>query len=213
MKLLIENNFISEAVKTSKGWKISGIFMESDTKNRNGRVYPEKILTPEVDRYIKEYVNTNRALGELSHPQSPTINLDRVSHKVTGLVIDGKNIIGEAVILNTPMGEVVKGLLEGGCNIGVSTRGVGSLKEKSGYNEVQDDFKLSAVDIVSDPSVSSAYITGILESAEWLFCEDGQCYIQSELLEKQQKFAKKNYAKLTQEQKFNMFEAFINNIK
>lgn len=213
MKFLTET-FIAEAVKDAKkGWCIEGIFMQSNIKNRNGRVYPKSTLDEETNRYIKEYVEQGRAIGELNHPSSPSINLDRVSHKITGLVEDGNNWVGQAQILNTPMGEVVKGLLEGGVKIGVSSRGLGSLKEKNGLQEVQNDFKLAAIDIVSDPSAPDAFVTGLNEDVDWIFCENGQCYIKSELVEKQAEFVKKNYATLTEEQKFNMFEAFIKNLK
>lgn len=213
MKLLTET-FIAEAVKDSKkGWFIEGIFLQGDLKNRNGRIYPKNVLGEETKRYIKEYVDQGRAVGELNHPSTPAINLDRVSHKIIGLVEDGSNWVGRAEILNTPMGEVVKGLLEGGVKIGVSSRGLGSLKERNGIQEVQNDFRLTAIDIVSDPSAPDAFVSGLNESADWIFCENGQCYIKTDLIEQQQDIAKKEYKTLSAEQKLSMFEAFINNFK
>ena len=149
---------------------IEGIFMQAETKNRNGRVYPFDVLSREVDRYNNEYVSKNRAFGELGHPDSPTINLDRVSHMITNLKPDGNNIIGKAKIMDTPNGKIVKSLLDGGASLGVSTRGVGSLKPANGYQLVQDDFKLAtAADIVADPSAPNAFVEGIMEGVEWIY--------------------------------------------
>lgn len=211
MKLITEELFLTEAKKTNGNWKISGIFMEADNKNRNGRVYPEQILDSEVNRYIKESVKTNRAIGELAHPQTPQINLDRVSHIVTNLKKENKIWIGEARILNTPMGNVVSGLLEAGVSLGVSSRGVGSIRQsKNGINEVQNDFRLAAIDIVSDPSVASAYVDGVMESANWAYCEEGQCFVREEMIDKHRKEIKKGVSK---ERQLKMFEEFINSIK
>lgn len=147
---------------------IEGVFMMAETKNRNGRVYPYNVLSNEVNRYNTEYVNKNRAVGELGHPDTPSINLDRVSHMITKLYPDGNNFIGRAKILDTPMGNTVKGLLDGGVTLGVSTRGVGSLKPHNGYQLVQDDFKLAtAADIVADPSAPDAFVKGIMENYDW----------------------------------------------
>jgi hypothetical protein len=147
---------------------IEGVFMMAETKNRNGRVYPYNVLSNEVNRYNQEYVNKNRAMGELGHPDTPSINLDRVSHMITKLYPDGNNFIGRAKILDTPMGNTVKGLLDGGVTLGVSTRGVGSLKPHNGYQLVQDDFKLAtAADIVADPSAPDAFVKGIMENYDW----------------------------------------------
>ena len=149
---------------------IEGIFMQAEKKNKNGRNYPKKILMKEVNRYNKEYVTNKRALGELGHPEGPTVNLDRVSHMVTELREDGNDVYGRAKIMDTPMGKIVKNLIDEGANIGVSSRGMGSLKKnKKGINEVQDDFMLSAVDIVSDPSAPDAYVNGIMEGKEWVW--------------------------------------------
>lgn len=150
---------------------IEGIFMQSEKKNKNGRNYPKNILFKEAKRYKKDYVDTKRALGELGHPEGPTVNLDRVSHMVTNLWEDGNDIYGRAkVMTGTPMGKIVTALIDEGANIGVSTRGMGSLKKNGkGINEVQDDFMLSAIDIVSDPSAPDAYVNGIMEGKEWVW--------------------------------------------
>jgi len=153
---------------------IEGVFMQSEKKNRNGRVYPNGVLSKEVDRYNKDYVNKNRAFGELGHPDSPTINLDRVSHMITKLYPDGNNFIGKAKIMDTPNGKIVKSLLDGGASLGVSTRGVGSLRPHNGYQLVQDDFHLAtAADIVADPSAPDAFVRGIMEDAEWILTNKG----------------------------------------
>jgi hypothetical protein len=157
-----------------KEYAIEGIFMQAEKKNRNGRVYPMPVLSKEVQRYNSEYVNRNRAFGELGHPDSPTINLDRVSHMITKLYPDGTNIMGKAKILDTPNGKIVKSLLDGGASLGVSTRGVGSLKPHNGYQLVQDDFHLAtAADIVADPSAPDAFVRGIMEDAEWILTAKG----------------------------------------
>jgi len=153
---------------------IEGVFMQAEKKNRNGRVYPNGVLSKEVDRYNKDYVNKNRAFGELGHPDSPTINLDRVSHMITKLYPDGNNFIGKAKIMDTPNGKIVKSLLDGGASLGVSTRGVGSLRPHNGYQLVQDDFHLAtAADIVADPSAPEAFVRGIMEDAEWILTNKG----------------------------------------
>jgi len=154
----------------SQKYSIEGIFMQADKQNKNGRVYPSKTLLKEAKRYEKEYVKKNRALGELGHPEGPTVNLDRVSHVIKELWNEGTDIYGRARILDTPMGEIVKGLLNDGVSIGVSTRGMGSIKKnKEDVNEVQDDFLLAAVDIVSDPSAPDAFVNGIMEGKEWVW--------------------------------------------
>jgi hypothetical protein len=160
--------------KGGKDHFITGIFMQAERQNRNGRVYPMNVLSKEAERYNKEYVSKNRAFGELGHPENPQINLDRVSHMITKLYPDGTNFIGKAKILDTPNGKIVKSLLDGGASLGVSTRGVGSLRSHNGYQQVQDDFKLAtAADIVADPSAPDAFVQGIMEGKEWIF-EDGK---------------------------------------
>lgn len=161
---------VEEDNSGKKSHYIQGIFMQAEKVNRNGRVYPMHVLSKEVDRYNKEYITKNRAFGELSHPDTPSINLDRVSHMITKLHPDGNNFIGKAKIVDTPMGNIVKGLLESGANLGVSTRGVGSLRPHNGYQLVQDDFKLAtAADVVADPSAPDAFVQGIMENVEWFY--------------------------------------------
>lgn len=153
-----------------KNYKIKGIFMQADIKNRNGRVYPQGILQKEVQRYNQKYINEKRAFGELGHPEGPTVNLERASHMITSLTPDGKNFIGEAKILETPMGKIVKSLMDEGAKLGVSSRGMGSLEQKNGANYVRDDFYLAtAADIVADPSAPNAFVQGIMEGKEWVW--------------------------------------------
>ena len=174
MKLITELTedikYIKENIGNGeKTYFIEGVFMQSDTKNKNGRIYPQGTLLKECKRYITEYVNKGRALGELNHPTGPTVNLDRVSHIVKELYEDGKNVYGKAKVLDTPMGKIVKNLIDEGAQLGVSTRGMGSLKSKNGYQEVQEDFMLAAIDIVADPSAPNAFVNGIMEGREWVF--------------------------------------------
>jgi hypothetical protein len=153
-----------------KNYKIRGVFMQADIKNRNGRVYPMEILEKEVNRYNEKFIKENRAYGELGHPDGPTVNLERVSHMVTSLKPDGKNFIGEAKILKTPMGEIVKNLMDEGAKLGVSSRGMGSLDQRNGANYVRDDFYLAtAADIVADPSAPNAFVEGVMEGKEWVW--------------------------------------------
>ena len=166
-----------------KNYKIRGVFMQADIKNKNGRVYPMEILQKEVNRYNKEFIDEKRAYGELGHPEGPTINLERASHMITALYPDGKNFVGEAKILSTPMGEIVKTLMDEGAKLGVSSRGMGSLEEKKdGASYVRNDFYLAtAADIVSDPSAPSAFVEGIMEGKEWVW--NHGALVQSELVE------------------------------
>ena len=168
----VENvEFITEAKENGgKNYKIRGIFMQADVKNRNGRVYPMDILEKEVTKYNKNFIRENRAFGELGHPEGPTVNLERVSHMITKLHPDGKNFIGEAKIMDTPMGKIVKNLMDEGAKLGVSSRGMGSLDSKNGANYVRDDFYLAtAADIVADPSAPNAFVEGIMEGKEWVW--------------------------------------------
>lgn len=175
MKLICEVNedlnLITEAnERGGRSYFIEGVFMQAEQKNRNGRIYPKSIMNREVDRYIKENVNQNRAYGELGHPSGPTINLERVSHMIKELREDGNNYIGRAKIMETPYGNIVKNLMEEGARLGVSTRGMGSLKEVNGCMMVQDDFHLAtAGDIVADPSAPDAFVHGIMEGKEWVW--------------------------------------------
>ena len=153
-----------------KDYKIKGIFMQADIKNRNGRIYPVETLAKEVRRYTKEFIEKKRAFGELGHPDGPTVNLERVSHMITKLAPDGQNFVGEAKIMNTPYGKIVKGLIDEGAQLGVSSRGMGSLETRGGANYVKDDFYLAtAADIVADPSAPDAFVEGIMESKEWVW--------------------------------------------
>ena len=176
MKLIKEFNesitYLTEETKdkSKPNVFIEGVFLQSDLKNKNGRVYPKEIMQREVQRYVNENVKTKRAYGELGHPEGPTVNLDRVSHMITSLREDGNNWIGKAKIMDTPMGRIVKELISEGAQLGVSSRGLGSLKERNGINEVQDDFMLAtAADIVADPSAPDAFVSGIMEGKEWVF--------------------------------------------
>jgi len=174
MKLIRETveqvRYMTEEKNGVKSLFIEGPFLVADTPNRNNRIYENKILSKEVGRYMREYVEKNRAFGELGHPDSPTINLDRVSHLITNLRQEGKNWIGKAKILETPMGKIAKSLMEGGATLGVSSRGMGSLKEVNGVNMVQDDYYLAtAADIVADPSAPGAFVQGIMEGKEWVW--------------------------------------------
>jgi len=174
MKLIAEHiqdvEYIIEDKSGSKSMKIRGIFMQSEQKNRNGRVYPFNVLEKEVKRYNEEFIKQGRAFGELGHPDGPTVNLDRVSHMITRLEPDGKNFIGEAKLLSTPMGEIAKALISDGGKLGVSSRGMGSLESRNGVNYVKDDFYLAtAADIVADPSAPQAFVEGIMEGKEWIW--------------------------------------------
>lgn len=174
MKLIAEYidsdlEVIEEKVNGKKSLAIEGVFMQADQKNRNGRIYEKDILEAAVDKYVKEQVKTGRAVGELNHPDGPTINLDKVSHKITDLKWEGSNVVGKASILDTPMGQIVKGLLEGGVKLGVSSRGMGSLVNKRGTTYVNNDFLLATVDIVQDPSAPEAFVNGIMEGVDWIW--------------------------------------------
>jgi hypothetical protein len=174
MKLIIEHSedlrYISEAADNGeKKFIIDGIFMQAEQVNRNRRIYPKTVLEKAVRKYVSEYVNKGRAVGELNHPEGPTINLDKVSHRITELQWNGNDVVGKALILDTPMGKIVKGLLEGGCQLGVSSRGMGTVASKNGQTFVNEDYVLSTVDIVQDPSAPSAFVNGIMESVEWIW--------------------------------------------
>ena len=195
MKLIAEYiesdlNVITEKVNGKKSLVIEGVFMQADAKNRNGRVYPRPILEKAVEKYVKEQVNTGRAVGELNHPEGPTINLDKVSHKITDLRFEGSNVVGKASILKTPMGQIVEGLLEGGVKLGVSSRGMGSLVQKSGAMYVKDDFMLSTVDIVQDPSAPEAFVNGVMEGVDWVWNNGVLCAQQVEEIETEIKEAR-----------------------
>ena len=175
MKLISESlenvKFLKEEDDNGKkNYKIKGVFMQGGIKNRNGRVYPVEVLQKEIQRYNEKFVDENRAYGELGHPEGPTVNLDRVSHMVTSLKQDGKDFICEAKIMDTPMGKIVKNIMDEGGKLGVSSRGMGSLEQKNGANYVKPDFMLAAAaDIVADPSAPNAFVQGIMEGKEWIW--------------------------------------------
>ena len=186
MKLISEHiedvEYITEEKDNGeKTYKIKGVFMQSEVKNRNGRVYPFPVLEKEVTRYNKDYVNENRAFGELGHPDGPTVNLERASHMITSLKPEGKNFVGQATILKTPMGKIVENLMDAGGKLGVSSRGMGSLEQKNGANYVKNDFYLAtAADIVADPSAPNAFVQGIMEGKEWVW--DNGALVEEELI-------------------------------
>lgn len=190
MKLIRENVenvevLIESSDSGKKSHYIKGVFLQSDITNRNGRFYPYSIMKREVDRYTKEYIKEDRALGELNHPETIHINLDRVSHKIVELVPEGKNFVGKAKILDTPMGKIAKGLLDGGIKLGVSSRGVGSIEEKGGVKYVKEDFMLStAADIVADPSAPHAFVEGIMEGVEWLYDSEKKIWVSENIKSK-----------------------------
>lgn len=175
MKLIAEyteNNLeiLTEAdEKGNKKYAIEGIFMQAEQKNRNGRIYPRAVMESALNKYNKDQVSKGRAVGELNHPEGPTVNLDKVSHKIESLTWKGNDVVGKATILETPMGKIVQGLLDGGVNLGVSTRGMGSLERRGDAMLVKDDFLLNAVDIVQDPSAPSAFVNGVMEGVEWVW--------------------------------------------
>ena len=215
MKLITEVydqdiGFITEAKEDGgKNYFIEGVFMQGNIKNRNGRMYPMETLMKEVKRYNKEYVEQNRAYGELGHPQGPTINLERVSHMIKDLHQDGNNVMGKAKIMTeTPMGKIVKNLMDEGAKLGVSSRGMGTLKPgKDGTNMVQSDFQLAtAADIVADPSAPNAFVEGIMEGVEWLQIDDRWV---PQYIEETQEMIRKVSKKNLQEAKIAAFERFL----
>ena len=211
MKLIKELNeeveYITEDNEGKKNHYIQGVFLQSEITNRNGRMYPKSVLDREVKNYNEKYIRTNRALGELGHPEGPTVNLDRVSHKITELKEDGNNFVGKAKLLDTPMGNIAKNLLGEGVKLGVSSRGMGTLKRENGASVVGEDFMLAtAADIVSDPSAPDAFVEGIMEGKEWVW-ENGR------LAEKDVAAIKNELDHATlinmQEKKISAFETFI----
>lgn len=215
MKLICEQNenIIVEATTEGSGagksYHIQGVFLQANLQNRNGRVYPMDILEREVSRYHQAYVSQKRALGELGHPDGPTLNLDKVSHLITDLYRDGNNFIGKAKILDTPNGKIVQNLMDAGVKLGVSSRGMGSLKENgAGIQEVQDDFYLAtAADIVADPSAPSAFVQGIMEGKEWIW--NGGILTEATLAPVKKQFQKKAPS---EKQMIEAFDAFMKNL-
>ena len=211
MKLISEEvsnaEYIVEDKNGKKEYKIKGVFLQSNIKNRNGRVYPKEILMKEVTRYNKEFINKNRAFGELGHPDGPTVNLERVSHMIKKLYPDGDNFIGEAKIMDTPYGKIVKNLIDEGAQLGVSSRGMGSILQKHGANYVKDDFYLAtAADIVADPSAPDAFVEGIMEGKEWVW--DNGLLIEKDIEAWKMEMMRAKKRDL-EEQKLKIFDSFI----
>jgi hypothetical protein len=211
MRLISEEvtnaEYLVEENNGKKEYKIKGVFLQSNIKNRNGRVYPREIMVREVNRYTKEFINKNRAFGELGHPDGPTVNLERVSHMVKSLTADGDNFIGEAKIMDTPYGKIVKGLIDEGAQLGVSSRGMGSVVSRNGINFVKDDFYLAtAADIVADPSAPDAFVEGIMESREWVWDNGVLKQVDLEKWKRQIQEAKRS---VLEEKKLNIFKSFL----
>ena len=218
MKLITELNeevkyVVEEVDGKKKNYFIEGVFMQGDIKNRNGRMYPKEVLAKEAARYNKEYIQKNKAYGELGHPQGPTINLERVSHMIKSLVPEGSNFIGKAKILDTPYGNIVKSLIDEGAQLGVSSRGMGTLKEKQGgAQEVQSDFMLStAADIVADPSAPEAFVNGVMEGVEWVYDAASSSYSAMQVVDEIKKVGIKDAKKL-EEHKIDLFNKFMRNL-
>jgi hypothetical protein len=215
MKLITEHiedlsySIVESAQGGEKKYIIDGVFMQAEQVNRNRRVYPKKVLENAVSKYLTEYVNKGRAVGELNHPDGPTINLDKVSHRITELSWNGNDVVGKALILNTPMGNIVKGLLEGGCQLGVSSRGMGTVASKNGRSEVNDDFTLSTIDIVQDPSAPSAFVNGILEGVEY-FWDNG--LLKPQQIEKYETEIRKTSSPNLAEAQVRIWNDFLSNL-
>ena len=217
MKLISEfNDYAVEPVivesneSGKKDYFIEGIFMQSEIKNRNGRIYPKEVIQKEVKRYNKEFVEKKRAFGELGHPEGPTINLDKVSHLITKLEEDGNNFVGRAKILSTPNGQIVKNLIDDGAKLGVSSRGLGSLESKGNAQYVKDDFQLAtAGDIVADPSAPEAFVEGIMEGVEWIY-ENGR--LKAYDVDQMQKELKSARLNKLQEPKLNLWKRFVESL-
>jgi hypothetical protein len=213
MKLITETvqdiNILTEEKNGQKHYFIEGVFMQAESKNRNGRVYPINVMEKELDRYQKEYVKTNRAMGELGHPEGPTVNLERVSHLIKDLRLEGNDVYGKAKILDTPYGKIVRNLIDEGVKLGVSSRGMGSLKEQDGVNVVQEDFMLAAVDVVADPSAPNAFVNGIMEGREWIW--DGGVLKPVEV-ENYKRIIEKTSSKNLEEQAMKLFKDFISKL-
>lgn len=214
MKLITEVShqlkYLDEKLESgSKSLYIEGIFMQADKENKNGRLYPKHVMEKEVARY-QDLIKEKRSLGELGHPPNPAVNLNNVSHLITELRMEGSDVYGKAKILGTPMGKIAESLIREGVTVGVSSRGLGSLKEKNGVNEVQDDFHLATVDIVSDPSAPEAFVQGIMENAEWVL-ENGVW--KSKQIEKAQDYVKKASKNQIEERILHVFKSYLSSIK
>lgn len=210
-----EVSYLTEAKEDgTKSYFIEGIIMQGDIKNRNGRVYPKEVLMKEMARYNKNYVEAKRAYGELGHPAGPTINLDRVSHMFTELKEDGSNVVGRAKVMDTPMGKIVKNLIDEGANLGISSRGMGSVKQnKNGIMEVQNDFMLAtAGDIVADPSAPDAFVQGIMEGVDWVYDVAEQTWKSQNTFDQIEEQVKKMSSEELEEQAFVLFNKFIKSL-
>lgn len=216
MKLISEYTdqkleILTEAKKNGgKKYYIEGIFAQAEQKNRNGRVYPKPVMEKAVGKYVTEQVSKGRAVGELNHPDGPTVNLDKVSHKIESLQFDGNDVVGKASVLDTPMGKIVEGLLSGGVNLGVSTRGMGSLVQSNGGVVVKDDFLLNAIDIVQDPSAPSAFVNGVMEGVEWVW---NNGIIEAQTIEKMETEIKTASRKNLYETQIREFKNFLSLLK
>ncbi len=217
MKLITEFNenndvecIIEAKENGEKSYVIEGIFAQADKKNRNGRIYPKPIMESAVGKYVTEQVSKKRAVGELNHPEGPTVNLDKVSHLITNLKMEGNNVVGKAQILDTPMGKIVQGLLSGGVRLGVSTRGMGSLETKNGANYVKEDFILSTVDIVQDPSAPDAFVNGIMEGVDWVW---NNGILEPQVIEDMETEIKESPVALRPEVQIREFKNFLSLIK
>ena len=216
MKLIseyVENDLqciVEKKEDGSKKFVIEGVFAQADKKNRNGRVYPKAIMERAVGKYVEEQVSKKRAVGELNHPEGPTVNLDKVSHLITDLKFEGNDVVGKAQVLDTPMGQIVKGLLEGGVQLGVSTRGMGSLEQKDGAMYVKDDFILSTIDIVQDPSAPDAFVNGIMEGVDWVW---NNGILEAQVIEKMETEIRTAPKKVSYETSIREFKNFLSLIK
>lgn len=213
MKLITETiqdiNILTEEKDGKKSYFIEGVFMQAESKNRNGRVYPIAVMEKELGRYNNDYVKTNRAMGELGHPEGPTVNLERVSHLIKDLRLEKNDVYGKAKILDTPYGKIVRNLIDEGVKLGVSSRGMGSLKEQDGVNVVQEDFMLAAVDVVADPSAPNAFVNGIMEGREWIW-DNG--VLKPVEIEKYKATIEKTPSRKLEEQAMELFKDFISKL-
>ena len=213
MRLITEHfdnlEYITEDKDGEKNTFLQGVFMQAEQKNRNGRIYPKETLFKAVEKYINEQVKTGRAVGELDHPAGPQINLDKVSHKITRLEFDGDNVVGKAQVLETPMGKIVEGLIKGGVKLGVSSRGMGTVENRKGATYVNDDYMLSTVDIVQDPSAQGAFVNGIMEGVEWVW-DNG--ILKSQQIEKYETEIQKTPASRITEAQERIFTDFLSKL-
>lgn len=215
MLLITEHNedglqYVTEGNGADKNFFIEGIYMQAEQENRNMRIYPRGVLERAVNTYITEYVDKGRAGGELNHPAGPAVNPERISHRITELKWDGNNVIGKAIVVDTPMGQIVKGLIKGGMQLGVSSRGMGSIESKGGKSFVKDDFRLATVDVVHDPSAPSAFVNGIMEGVDWVW---NNGILEAREIERYETEIKKASSRNLGAVQTKMFEDFLSKIK